>query len=162
MPSEPHIAIVTFDPAYARAFAELNYAWIREYFDVESHDRDLLDHPCESIIDKGGEIFFALARDEVAGTAALIEAGSEAFELAKMAVSPRFRRKGIADMLIAACVEHARQRGKSRIFLLSNTILGPAINLYIKHGFREVALGEPSPYQRVNIRMELAITPDSL
>ncbi len=157
MGSSVEFSIVPFDPAYARAFADLNYAWIRRYFVVEEHDRELLDHPRENIIDKGGEIFFAVVNGEPAGTAALINASDEAFELAKMAVSPEFRRLGVAGRLIEAGIVHARLCGKRKIFLLSNTILGAAINLYIMHGFKEVALDEQSPYERVNIRMELAI-----
>ncbi|HMQ02682.1 MAG TPA: GNAT family N-acetyltransferase [Pyrinomonadaceae bacterium] len=157
MKPDPEFAIVPFEAKYAKAFADLNYAWIMEYFKVEDHDRELLDHPSENIIEKGGEIFFAVRGNEVAGTVALIEAGGDAFELAKMAVSKQYRRRGIADRLVEICVDHARQCGKKRIYLLSNTSLGPAIDLYIKHGFKEAASSEPGPYERVNIHMELAI-----
>ena len=154
---DSEISITGFDPSYAAAFAELNYAWIRQYFVVEDHDRELLDNPAESILDKGGWIFFAVSGDKPVGTVALIKETADQFELAKMAVSPEFHGRGIGDRLIEACVEYAIATGMRTIFLLSNTILTPAINLYKKHGFVETPLAEGSPYERVNIRMELAL-----
>lgn len=158
MNASDDVRIVRYDDRYAKDFARLNYEWIERYFTVEDHDREMLDAPAEYIVDKGGEIFFALVGDEVAGTVALIESGGETFELAKMAVSPKYQGKGIGDKLIDACVTHARKAGKRSIYLLSNIKLTPAINLYRKHGFRETLNDESSRYERVNIRMELAIT----
>ena len=151
------VTIVEFDELYASDFASLNYQWIEEYFVVEPHDKEMLDNPAEYIIEKGGQIFFAIVDDETAGTVALINERDDRFELAKMAVSPAFRGRGIGDKLIEACVRYAKRSGKSSIVLLSNTLLTPAINLYRKHGFLETPQNEGSPYERVNIRMELAI-----
>lgn len=149
------VRIVTFDQSLAKAFADLNYEWIERFFVVEKHDREILERPKEFVIDRGGQIFFAMIGDQVAGTVALINADSGSFELAKMAVSPAFQGNGIGDRLIEACVEHAEASGKRRLFLLSNTKLRPAISLYRKHGFTETKLDENSPYERVDIRMEL-------
>lgn len=153
------IQVVTFDRRYAGDFARLNYEWIERYFEVEEHDREMLDAPYEYVIEPGGQILFALAGDVVAGTVALLEAGGGTFELAKMAVSPDFQGRGISNKLMQACVDYARSVGKGRIFLESNTKLAPAIRLYSKFGFKEVPLAADSPYERVNIRMELAIEP---
>lgn len=153
------IQVVTFDQRYADDFARLNYEWIGRYFKVEEHDREMLDAPYEYVIRPGGQILFALAGDEVAGTVALLAADEDMFELAKMAVSPDFQGRGISNKLMQACVDYARSVGKKRIFLESNTKLTPAISLYRKFGFKEVPLAANSPYERVNIRMELAIEP---
>lgn len=151
------VRIIEFDPQYAADFARLNYQWIEEHFVIEDHDREMLDHPRQYIIDKGGQIFFAMMGDEVAGTVALINESDNAFELAKMAVSPDFRGKGIGDLLIEACCHYSRQIGKQNIILLSNTKLAPAINLYRKHGFMETDLDQRSPYERVDIVMRLVL-----
>ena len=152
------IRIVEFDEKYAPDFARLNYEWIDRYFRVEPHDRATLDDPITSIIEPGGEIFFAVNADgRVAGTVALIPDGQDRVELAKMAVSSDFQRNGIGDRLMRACLEYARQKGKSSIFLLSNTKLIPAINLYRKYGFVETDPPERATYERVNIWMELAL-----
>lgn len=157
MNSESEIRIVGFDKAFEDAFAQLNYQWISRHFVIEAHDREMLDDPVGNIIDKGGWIFFAVAGNEAVGTVALVEDNEDRFELAKMAVSPSYQGRGIGDLLIEACIDHAVKMRKRSIFLLSNTLLSPAINLYRKHGFVETPLEEKSPYERVNIRMELAL-----
>jgi len=156
------VRITRFDPAYVESFADLNYEWIEQYFVVEDKDREILEDPVGQIIDVGGEIFFAVIGDTAVGTAALIDTSEDSFELAKMAVSPNYRGRGIADGLIRACIEHAKIKGKSRIFLLSNTKLQPAMALYRKHGFVEINPDEQSPYERVNIVMELALNRSKL
>jgi ribosomal protein S18 acetylase RimI-like enzyme len=122
----------------------------------------MLDNPVNQIIDRGGEIFIAVAEDEPVGAVAMIRTSGDTFELAKMAVSPGQRGHGIGDKLILACIDHARRKAADKIFLLSNTRLTPAIELYKKHGFVETPLDEDSPYERVNIRMELALNKSNL
>lgn len=156
------IRIVPFDQSYCEDFARLNYEWIDRYFRIEEHDREMLDDPFAYIIEPGGEIFFAITDRMVVGTVAMIREGEERFELAKMAVSDDFKGKGIGDLLMTACIEHARRNRTSSIFLLSNNLLKPAIGLYRKHGFVETPLEAGIPYERVDIRMELAIDDRSM
>lgn len=151
---ESRILIVPFDPRYADDFARLNYQWIEEYFGVEDHDRKVLDDPRREVIDRGGEIFFALIGERVVGTAAMIAAGDD-FELAKMAVEPEFRGRGIGDLLLKAAIGFARRSGNRRIWLLSNSRLAAALALYRKHGFVDIPVGNDSPYSRTDVRMEL-------
>src|SRR6476661_6600726 len=125
MPAEDDVRVVKFAPEYAKAFAELNYQWIEHYFAIEEHDREMLDHPAEYIIDRGGEIFTAVAGETPVGAVAMIKASDRTFELAKMAVSPDQRGRGIGDKLIAACIAHAQRDGATKLFLLSNTLLTP-------------------------------------
>ena len=152
------IEVVGFDPSYAKHFADLNYPWISETYGVEQHDRDVLDNPVESVIEPGGEIFFALADEDVAGTVAMIPFGEDAYELAKMAVDLKFRGRGIGDVLMEACIELARSSTRRKIILESNTKQAAAIQLYRKFGFQEIELDPNSHYARVNIRMELMIS----
>ena len=158
MTLKPEIKVVKFDPKFAGAFADLNYEWIEKAYTVEDHDREILDNPFDYIIQKGGQIFFALADGEPAGTVALIAIESEAFELAKMAVAPNQRGRGIGDILMRACIDYATGAHKRKIVLESNTKQVAAINLYRKFGFSETSLDPNSPYARANIRMELAIS----
>lgn len=55
---EKQLDIVPFKPNMAKAFKELNLDWLEAFFSVEPHDIELLDHCEESIINKGGFIFF--------------------------------------------------------------------------------------------------------
>jgi GNAT superfamily N-acetyltransferase len=78
------------------------------------------------------------------------------FELAKMAVSPKFQGKNIGWLLGLATIEKAKQLKASAIYLGSNTILMAAINLYQKLGFQKIS-GHPTPYERCNFQMELIL-----
>ncbi len=152
------VKIVPYKPKYAEAFRQLNEEWIRKYFKMEEADHKALDHPKKYIIDKGGEILVALYNNEPVGVCALLKMDDPdyAFEVVKMAVSPNAQGKNIGWLLGKAIIEKARQLGASKIYLESNTILKPAINLYYKLGFQKVA-GRPTPYERCNIQMELAL-----
>ena len=153
------VRIITFDPAYARDFADLNYEWIAANYGIEQQDHDQLDHPVESVLESGGEIFFALVDGQVAGTVAMIRIDEDSFELAKMAVSPRFRGRKLGDLLMNACVQFARLNCAASIILESNTKQVAAVSLYRKHGFVEVPLDPNSHFVRANIRMELSLQP---
>lgn len=152
---EVHIS--EFQDKYAKDFACLNYEWIEEYYTVEEHDREQLDNPKEYIIDHGGEIFFAVLNGVVVGTVALINVKDETFELAKMAVTSKYRGLNLGGKLMQACIDYSKKAGKKRIILESNTKQIPAIRLYKKYGFKEIPLDANTPYQRANIRMELVL-----
>ncbi|MGC2235170.1 MAG: helix-turn-helix domain-containing GNAT family N-acetyltransferase [Pyrinomonadaceae bacterium] len=146
--------IIEFEEKYAGDFASLNYDWISKGYKIEGHDREILDDPVNYIIDAGGQIFFALIGEQVAGTVALMNMDEETLELAKMAVSTKFRGYNIGLKLINACIEYSKKKGKKRILLESNTKQIAAINLYKKVGFKEIPLDPNTPYARANIRME--------
>lgn len=151
------IKVIEFHERFAKAFADLNYEWIEKAYTVEKHDREILDHPIEEIIEKGGQIFFVLVDEVPAATVALIELDGHAFELAKMAVSPEHRGLGLSKLLMDACIDYSRIKGKRSIILESNTKQVAAIKLYRKYGFVETPLDPHSQFVRANIRMELAI-----
>lgn len=152
------VKIVPYRPKYAEAFRKLNEEWISTYFKMEEADHKALDHPKEYILDKGGEILVALYNEEPVGVCALIKMDDPLYdyELAKMAVSPKAQGKNIGWLLGQAVIEKARSLGATMIYLESNTILKPAISLYHKLGFKKVT-GRPTPYERCNIQMELAL-----
>jgi len=152
------VQIVDYKPEYQEAFRVLNVEWISHYFTMEESDYKALDNPKGYILDKGGYILVALYEGEPLGVCALIKMndGEYDFELAKMAVSPKAQGKNVGFLLANAVVEKAKSLGASKIYLESNTILKPAINLYHKLGFQKVA-GKPTPYTRCNIQMELVV-----
>ncbi len=151
------VSISGFDEKYAKAYADLNYQWIGEGYGIEKHDREQLDNPHDYVISKGGEIFFALVDDKPVGTVAMIEMNDKSFELAKMAVDPEYRGFSIGSALMTACIDYARSKGKKSIILESNTKQIPAIRLYRKFGFQEIAPDPNSHFKRSNIRMELRL-----
>jgi DNA-binding MarR family transcriptional regulator/N-acetylglutamate synthase-like GNAT family acetyltransferase len=150
------VQVVDYEPEYQPAFKQLNEEWITQYFKMEATDYKSLDHPDEYILNKGGHILIALYNNEPVGTCALIKMDNDMYELAKMAVSPKAKGKGIGFILGNASIAKAKELGAKKIYLESNTILKPAINLYHKLGFKKVT-GIPSPYERCNIQMILEV-----
>ena len=148
------VSIVPFESKYANYFKEINTEWITTYFKMEESDHKALDNPQEYIIDKGGEILIALYENEPVGVCALIKMDHPKydFELAKMAVSSSAKGKGIGWILGKAILQQAKSLGANNVYLESNTVLKPAINLYHKLGFKKI-VGYPSPYERCNIQM---------
>ncbi len=154
------VKIVSFDPKYQAFFKRINENWINTHFVMEENDRNSLENPKEYILDKGGDILVALCDGEPVGVCALIKMNDPEYdyELAKMAVSPKAKGKGIGWLLGKAIEDRARILGAKKIYLESNTILKPAINLYHKLGFKKV-VGHTTPYKRCNIQMELELKP---
>ena len=152
------VKIVPYKPIYADAFRKFNEEWITTYFKMEEADYKALDHPKEYILDKDGEILVALYDEEPVGVCALIKMDDPVYdyELAKMAVSPKAQGKNIGWLMGQAIIEKAKSLGAKRLYLESNTILTPAINLYYKLGFKKIA-GRATPYERSNIQMELEL-----
>ncbi|SEL22106.1 Acetyltransferase (GNAT) domain-containing protein [Aquimarina amphilecti] len=157
MTAKKPIEIISFNPKYAKDFADLNVAWLEKYFVVEPHDVELLERCEETIIKKGGHIFFAKSGPEIAGTFSLIKKQERIYELGKMAVSPNFQGQRIGQQLMSFCIDFAKDQQWTKIILYSNTILVNAIHIYKKFGFIEVDLEKDSPYLRSNIKMELIL-----
>ncbi|MCR9251742.1 MAG: GNAT family N-acetyltransferase [bacterium] len=153
----PKVEIIEFQEKYASDFARLNYVWLEKYFTVEEHDIEQLENANEYIVKPGGEILLALDGDLVVGTVALVKMGDDAFEVAKMAVSESHQGLKIGYRLMLAAIDYSIKVGKKKLILESNTKLPPALNLYIKVGFRVIPQDPNTLYSRSNIRMELKL-----
>ncbi|MDO1446462.1 bifunctional helix-turn-helix transcriptional regulator/GNAT family N-acetyltransferase [Rhodocytophaga aerolata] len=156
MRESKEVQIVEYEAHHQSKFKSLNEEWISTYFEMEEADYKALDNPKEYILDRGGKIFVALYKNEPVGVCALIKMNDPtyAYELAKMAVSPKAQGKNIGWLLGQAVINAAKELGSSKLYLESNTILKPAINLYHKLGFQKIA-GRITPYKRCNIQMEV-------
>lgn len=146
--------VVTYREEYRTDFERLNRGWIEQYFVLEEADREVFRDPATSIIRPGGQIFFVVENGEVRGTCAVIPHEPGVYEIAKMAVVPEARGKGYGDLLMEATVEFSRRAGASKVVIVSNTVLAPAIRLYEKHHFVRVPLDEHEQFARANIRLE--------
>jgi len=148
--------ITSYKKKYASAFYSLNKAWITEQWDLEDSDlKDLLD-PEDAIINKGGEIFFAINKKTPIGTAAMIPHQSGFYELAKMTIEKNYRGLGIANLLLDKCILFAKEEKAREIFLISNRSLLIARKLYDKYGFKEVPL-DSQKYERGDVKMCLKL-----
>lgn len=152
-----NVEILSYSPKLKTHFKRLNEEWIKKYFEVEKKDTEMLENPDKYIIKKGGLILFAQYKGEVVGTCALLKFNDEEYELAKMAVSPTARGKGIGEKIILSIIDKAKKIKAKKIFLVSNTKLQAALHLYKKMGFITVPLNGYTEYERCDIKMELML-----
>jgi GNAT superfamily N-acetyltransferase len=148
------IVIREFAPGDEAAFHDINIEWISRFFAVEAKDRETLEHPGEKILKPGGAIIMACDGAEAVGCVALIVMDGSSLELAKMGVRPVAQGRGVGRKLITAAIDKARQMKARRVYLETNSSLGPALKLYADAGFQHVK-GPPSPYARADVQMEL-------
>ena len=80
-------------------------------------------------------------------------------QLARMAVEPEAHGKGYGNALMEAALQRAQEMGATDVRLYTNTVLGPAVALYRKFGFRTVSEGPHPLYARCNIVMEKSLEP---
>ena len=150
------VKIINYADEHAGIFKDLNLEWLEKYNLTESHDLEVINDPRGTIIERGGVIFLAEATDGVVGSAALAKTGQGEYELAKMAVAPRWQGKGISKLLIEKCLNTAKEMGAERVTLFSNHQLQTAIHLYEKYGFRHEDVSD-TPYQTADVKMELIL-----
>ena len=147
--------IVDFEPAHAGAFKALNEAWIAKHFTLEAKDREVLDDPQGKIIALGGRIFMALKDGQAVGCAALLKMADGGYEVAKMTVSETLRGSGLGRQLMQRCIDAGAELGATRLYLETNSSLGPALGLYRAMGFQDLAPAETA-YARADVFMERA------
>ena len=145
--------IISYQPKYAEDFKNLNIAWLEKYFVVEPYDLEVLSFPEKYILEKGGNIYFAVENGKAIGTFALMYNEYGELEFTKMAVDETVQGKGFGNLLMQHCINEAKKMGGEELVLYSNTSLKPAINLYEKFGFIEIPVGN-SEYARCNIKMK--------
>lgn len=150
------IEIIDYSGEYANDFRDLNLEWLEKYSLTEAHDLEVINHPKEAVLDRGGYIFLAREVDRIVGTAGIANEGDSIYELVKMTVAPAFRGQGISKMLIEKCLDKARELKAKKIFLYSNSQLQTAIALYKKYGFVHVDASN-SPLLSADVKMELAL-----
>jgi putative acetyltransferase len=146
--------VVSYREEFQPAFEQLNREWIETYFQLEDADREVLGDPRAKILETGGQVFFVLEQGQVVGTCAVLRHNAEDYEIAKMAVAPAARGRGLGDLLMDVAVAFAKEAGARRVVIVSNTLLEPAIRLYLKHGFIRVPMAADGRYRRANIRLE--------
>ena len=151
------IAVRLFQDGDEEAFRRLNEEWITKYFALEEKDHYTLNHPRETILEKGGTIVFVTLDGEPVGCCALLNIAADEYEVAKMGVTESAKGLGLGRRVLTAAVDEARRRGAKRLYLETNHALAPAIHLYEVLGFTPVPKErlKPSPYVRGDVYMEM-------
>ena len=155
----PEVFIRPFAPSDALAFHDLNMGWLTAFFRVEAKDEATLTDSEGTILARAGQILLANIAGRTVGCVALLSMGNDAYEVAKMAVTPEAQGRGVGRRLLEAAVAWARDQGARRLYLESNARLGPALHLYESTGFRHLSpQARPvSPYARADVFMEMLL-----
>lgn len=149
--------IIYWNQEYRDDFIRLNREWIEQYFRLEPADWKVLSDPEGAIIQKGGQIFFAVEEGNVLGCCALVRhPETETYELAKMAVTPTAQGKGLGYLLGKALLSYATAHGVRKIYLEANTRMAASVHLYHKLGFKDVEMTHPV-YDRCDLCMEISL-----
>lgn len=157
VPGTRGLVIRGYDDALAADFRTINLEWIEAMYTIEATDLDVLNHPRERIIDRGGAILFVeVPGVGIVGTCALQRTGEHQYELTKMGVLPTARGTGVGGVLLDAVIDRARKMGAKRLYLLSNRKSAAGIHLYEKHGFvhdEEIMAEFGARYARCDVAM---------
>ncbi len=149
--------IERYRPEYQPDFERLNRAWLESFGLLESHDVAVLADPARHFVQPGGEVFLALLDGRVVGTVAIVPEGNGRFELAKLAVDPAARGRGIGRALAAEAIAFAQRRAAHTIELSSNSALREAIALYRSLGFVHVPVPDDVKYETADVYMSLTL-----
>lgn len=148
--------IIDYENRYHHDFRELNLTWLEQFNLTESHDLEVLDHPVENVINRGGFIFLLKEEGAIVGTAGIFKMNDKEYELIKMSVAPEHRGKKFGDMLLKKCIEKAKELHASNLILFSNSQLQTAIRLYERYGFKHVPVAD-APFETADVKMELEL-----
>ena len=136
MTAEADLSILDYTDAHAAAFHDINAQWIESMFVLEDHDRHVLTHPREVILDPGGVILLVSSKVHgIVGACALMKTSDGVFELTKMGVLETARGLKAGEFLLRAMLEHAATMGMATLYLLTSSKCEAAIHLYEKNGF---------------------------
>jgi ribosomal protein S18 acetylase RimI-like enzyme len=123
---------------------------------VEPEDEKVKNNPWNYVIDKGGFIYLARYKNEIIGTVSLLKWDDETFELAKIAVTQKFKGLGLGKQLLQFAIDKCLETGAQRLILYTAKKLEAAYHLYIRFGFTEV-FEERHTYSGSGTKMELRL-----
>jgi N-acetylglutamate synthase-like GNAT family acetyltransferase len=154
----PALTIIEYNDSLAPDFYAINAQWIETMFVLEATDIEVLTHPRETIIDKGGVILFVRSVTHgIVGACALKKNSEGCFELTKMGVLETARGLKAGEFLLAAILERARSMKIEKLYLLTSKKCEAAIHLYEKFGFEhsaEIMRDYGRSYERCDVAMK--------
>lgn len=134
------IITVHTETEYAAASALFKeYAeWLNIDLSFQNFEEELLQLK-EMYSEPRGGIFLLQQGEEFIGCVAIRKKGEGIAELKRMYIQPDIRKAGAGTMLLEKALAAAKELGYQMIRLDTLANMTPAINLYKKHGFYEIA-----------------------
>ncbi len=151
------VTIVPFSNEHRENFRILNEEWLNEWFKVEARDKEILSSP-EKIIQQGGQIFFALFQNTPIATVAVVKDAENRFEIAKMAVTSKYRKRGIGKVILTHALRYLKDRNIESVYLQTSPRLIAANKLYESIGFKRASSIQCGDYERATQVFSLDLT----
>ncbi|MBS1917104.1 MAG: GNAT family N-acetyltransferase [Bacteroidetes bacterium] len=136
-----HVVIRTIEPADNKTLAEIVRSSLAE-FGVDKpgtvYYDPTTDHLYELFQTPKSGYFVALVNNEIVGGAGIFPSNglpSDTCELVKMYLKKHARGLGLGKLLIAKCLETAKETGYTQVYLETMPELKKALSVYEKFGF---------------------------
>ena len=152
---EAKIEFINYKDTYKADLKRLTLEWLEKYVvSVGSEDIEFMDNPISCVVDKGGFVFLAKYHDEIVGTVSLYKLADNKYELAKLAVTEKYKGQKIGKQLMQVAINKCKEICAAYIILYTMKTLEAAYSLYLQLGFVEIA-EERQRYIEAAIIMEL-------
>jgi putative acetyltransferase len=156
----PPVRIRFFAPGDQRAARALILAGLCEHWGwLDPTLNPDLDDIAASYLAPGHVFLIAESGQALVGTGALVIDGDRG-QIVRVAVRPRWRRRGIGQALVFALLDAARARGLARAWMETNDDWREAIALYRRCGFQEFDHREGCVFMAVDLAGNL-VFPDA-
>jgi N-acetylglutamate synthase-like GNAT family acetyltransferase len=150
------IEFIEYNDIYKEDLKNLTLEWLEKYVSVEPEDVKFIENPIEYVLTKGDCIILAKHKNEIIGTVSLYKVSETEYELAKLAVTEKYKGIQLGRQLMQLAINRGTELGASNIILYTTKKLEAAYNLYLKFGFKEI-MAENKKYIEEDIKMELQL-----
>jgi len=148
------IEFIEYSDPHKEILKTLTLEWLEKYVSVEPEDEKFIENPRSYVIDKGGYIFLAKYNDEIIGTVSLCKVDDNTYELAKLAVTEKYKGIKLGKQLIQLAIDKCKTVEARKIILYTAKKLEVAHALYLQFGFLEIKT-ENQKYIESDTKMEL-------
>ena len=149
--------IINYNDKYKEDLKRLTLEWLEKGFIVEPEDLKFIENPTNYVIDNGGFIFLAQCNNEIVGTVSLFKIEKNKYELAKLAVTEKYKGLKLGRRLMQVAIDKCKAIGAKQVILYTAKKLEAAYNLYLRLGFVEIIEEKPK-YIEADVIMELDLT----
>lgn len=154
---ENTLEIINYNEKYKEDLKRLTLEWLEKDFILEPEDIKFIENPTNYVIDNGGFIFLAQCNNEIIGTVSLLKIDNNKYELAKLAVTEKYKGLKLGRRLMQVAIDKCKAIGAKQIILYTAKKLEVAYNLYLRLGFVEIMEEKPK-YIEADVIMELDLT----
>jgi ribosomal protein S18 acetylase RimI-like enzyme len=134
---------ITIDYAYEKL--DIIRTLFKEYaqslgidLQFQAFEKELANLPDKYALEDG-RLYIAYVDGEVAGCVGLRRFDANRCELKRLYIREKYRHLGLGQQLSLKVIDDARQIGYQQILLDTLSTMTPAMNLYRKLGFRQIA-----------------------